>query len=73
MNLFESKLSAIVAWSWIPGMLPLSTPNGVEKTSTSPDEARPTNTILSLKTAGSTSGVWPLCSCSSDASRWRTS
>jgi hypothetical protein len=73
MNRFDSRLSAIVACSWIPGIVPCSLPKGVEKASERPDTASPTRTSLSLNTDGSTSGVSCIAICSADASRWRTS
>src|SRR4051794_21537417 len=51
MNRFDRKLSAMLACIWMPAIFPdLSSETGVVNTSFRPDaEARPTNTILSLK------------------------
>ena len=72
MNRFARMLSAMLACSWMPGIV-RSSPNGVLNTSSRPDAVKPTKTILSLKTAGSTSGFSPASSCCSDRKRWRNS
>ena len=56
----------MLAWSWMPGIDPdLDVDSGVPKTSSSPEAVRPMKTILSLKTAGSSLGVFPVrISCS---------
>jgi len=73
MKRLDSKLSAIVACSWMPGMVPMSAPNGVANASIRPDVVSPTNTILSLKIAGSIFGGSPESRLPIDAKRSRTS
>ena len=66
MKRFARMLSVMLAWSWMPGIDPESPVDiGVANTSSRPDAVNPMNTILSLKTAGSILGVFPVrISCS---------
>ena len=54
MNRVARMLSAMLAWSWMPGIW--SSPNGLLNTSTRPDAVKPMKTILSLNSAGSIIG-----------------